>query len=611
MISRRQYFSIVLIFFAVFLMFQGTQASKSILNPYDTNAHTSDAEARGGDAINGDGVTRSQGDEPRPYVLFIGREDSARARMAREWADNAKLELRFAGAVPHRIRETEAAPTMLLLDSGAMVENAAGIEMLTAAGTSVVCMGLPDPADVASSDRLRGLLGIREVVADAVELQGVHLFSGFFLGGERIYAPEKPEEEKRQDLCLNYPWFRLGAGTKVYLQGILDEAQARAAEDAGVTNEQLPALIWRVSHASGAVYVAPDAFADDTCIGMGLLSAVMGQSSDYHIYPVVNAQVISVLDFPVASDENDAVMAGTYGRSQTDLGENVILPMIVKLAAKNHLRLTCCMAPQYDYTDDAMPQDGIPMRYLGRFNETGTELALSLLRADGVALREKLNADDAYFESQELNYRFSAACVRGDELAALHDELSASPLDGVRTVLSEYNGDYPILGYLNANVTLQQITQWEVTHTYMEDLRLIGMETALGYCASAFDMAQPFWPNSQQDQWQNLSEDIFANMVTYAKPFAAFDGLTASESDARVRRFLALDYTTVRYGDRIALSVENFAQEAYFVLRTFGEEVESVDGGTWTQIEENAFLIKAEQAKVNVMLCQAETPDYR
>lgn len=609
MISRRQYFSIVLIFIAVFLMFQGTQASKSLLNPYDTNTHTEDASLRSEDAYSRGAAARLYSETPRPYALFIGPEDSTRARIAQEWADYAKMDLRFAGTVPRKVSETN--PVMLLLDTDALAENAEGVELLADAGVSVVCMGLPRTDAMESDDRLRELLGIRDVWTESVELHGVHLFSGFFLGGERIYEPEKPEEEKLQDLELTYPWYRMGAGVKVYLQGILDETQARAAKDSGVTNEQLPALIWRVSRAPGAIYVVPAPFMDDACVGMGVLSAVAAQASNYHVYPVVNARVISVLNFPIASDENGAVMETTYGRSQTNLGENVILPMLVRLAAKNHLRLTCCMAPQYDYTDDALPLDGVADLYLGRFNETDTEMGLSLLRREGVTLREKLDADDAYFQGQELNYRFSAVCAGTDELDTLRSELNVPPLDALRTVLADYQSDRFVLSYLDADVTLQQIMQRENSHTYSQDLRLLGLETALGYSNSCFDMAQAMWPDSSEEEWQNVSEEIFANMITYSKPFAAFDNLTASESDARVRRFLALDYATTRTGDRVTISMDNFNQEAYFVLRTFGEGIESISGGTWTQIEQNAFLIKAEQAEVNVLLQQAETPNYR
>lgn len=51
----------------------------------------------------------------------------------------------------------------------------------------------------------------------------MHLFSGFFLGGEQIYEAQNKEDEKRQDLDHNIPWYVTGAGTKTYLVGTLTD----------------------------------------------------------------------------------------------------------------------------------------------------------------------------------------------------------------------------------------------------------------------------------------------------------------------------------------------------------------------------------------------------
>lgn len=609
MITRRQYFSIVLIFIAVFLMFQGTQASKSYLNPYDTNAHTEDADLHSANVFFGEEGALPTGPRIQPYFLYVGSSDSQHAKVIREWAGYSKTDLRFIDRFPSTL--PNELPRVLLIDTEQLSTLKNSTESLLNAGVTIVCMGLPDAQELKHDDRLCTFLGVREVRTEAVSLHGLHLFQGFYLGGERIYEVENEEDEERQDLVLRYPWFRLDTGTKVYLQGILNEDGKQAIKEGRLRNEDLPALIWRKSYQQGAVYVVPGPFMDDLWIGMGTLSAIVGQMLTCQIYPVVNARVVSVLNFPVASDENDQRMTQVYGRSQTDLEENVVLPMLISQAIKNRMRFTCGMAPQYDYEDDALPVNGIVERYLNRFNEAETEMALSLLCRGDTPLSERVDADSAYFDAQGLEYRFSAVCLPGSEIDELGKYKDTALLGGIRTVLCDYDGSRPVLGYLERDLTIQQFTQRETAHTYTDDLRLLGLETALGYSNSCFDMAQAMWPDARSDQWELLSEKIFSNVSTYSRPFTAFDSLTASESDLRVRRFLALDYTFSRSDDTVTLFIKNFNQEAFFVLRTYGEEIGDISGADWAKIEDNAYLIKANTARVIFTLTKTDNPHYR
>jgi hypothetical protein len=69
-----------------------------------------------------------------------------------------------------------------------------------------------------------GLLGIKEIRQPEVSLAGVHLFSGFFLGGERIYR-EDDDGNGGEDHSLNLdvPWYVTRVKTKTYMRGILSD----------------------------------------------------------------------------------------------------------------------------------------------------------------------------------------------------------------------------------------------------------------------------------------------------------------------------------------------------------------------------------------------------
>lgn len=63
-----------------------------------------------------------------------------------------------------------------------------------------------------------------------------------------------------------------------------------------------------------------------------------------------------------------------------------------------------------------------------------------------------------------------------------------------------------------------------------------------------------------------------------------------SESDKRVRNFLNLSYTDTREDDTITLTKKD-VDEAWFVLRTHGEDIAKVEGASYEKIENDAYLI--------------------
>lgn len=81
----------------------------------------------------------------------------------------------------------------------------------------------------------------------------------------------------------------------------------------------------------------------------------------------------------------------------------------------------------------------------------------------------------------------------------------------------------------------------------------------------------------------------------------AFGKTTLSESDGRVRTFLNLDYQQKRVDDTIYLEISG-SDGGWFILRTHGEKITGMDGGTYVEIEEDAYLINAERQEVEIHL---------
>lgn len=608
MISRRQFFSILMVFFTVVVLFQGLQVGKRRWNQYETNPHVvetglrqrnvwfwdenSEAESVGG-LLSGD---------HEGYTLFVGDRNSDRAKTAQAWADFAKRELRYASSIPSDDGEL---PDLILIEPRRLTDNIDGANTLLEAGVDLVCLELPGFDRIVDDNELRNLLGILSVRIPEVDLDGVHLFPGFLLGGERIYQPSRPGEEELQDLELTIPWYIVRPGTKTYMRGILGGEQAIQAKVSRLKNEDMPAILWRNHHANGEVYAVNGTYMSDPMIGMGILSAIMSERFDYTLYPVVNAQLFTFLNFPEAAAENTEKIHRVYGGDQLAVERNILLPVFSTLNSRYNFALTFCMAMQYDYEDGNEPEDGVIEYYLSHFNELGAELAISTLRRGETPLMEKLERDYGYVMAHDSAYQASAIYVDREELKEFRSYLARPMLDQLRTVLTETTSDLPILGYLDENVTLQQATFWADHHTYTEDLELLGLETTLGYSNTCFDMASVLWPESEEDEWQNKSKEVMSNLTTYYRSFEGFERLTASKSDARVRRFLNLNYRYQRTEDTITVGLEGLQEEAYFLLRLHGEKISSITGGSWTRLEDDAYLITAAEPRLEIVLAQS------
>ena len=102
-----------------------------------------------------------------------------------------------------------------------------------------------------------------------------------------------------------------------------------------------------------------------------------------------------------------------------------------------------------------------------------------------------------------------------------------------------------------------------------------------------------------------------SNIDTYWKPFAAFDKTTISESDSRVRNFLNGTVESERTGDGISIQTKDFTGDAYLLLRTHGEEPVKVTGGSFEEVEEDAYLLRLTEEKASVTLKSKIDPYYK
>ena len=593
MVSKRKFFSIAIMMFVLFFLFQFFMVVRDKKNVYDINSSLTEKKADGknqwtpSDSEAGEDIS----------VVFVGNEAGDMGIAVNRWCTYAKREFISCEAVSRYSVEDENLPEMMILESEKYADgdNLTALETLEKKGVIIVFGCLENAKNIQNNKALMKFLGIQKVVTDKTHLTGVKLFEGLLLGGEITYiTPEDKEEKQRQDLELDVPWYQVGSGTKTYMVGLFDEKKGKNIE-----NEDLPTLIWRNGIDYGSVFaVVGDYMKDSTALG--LLDGMRAEAMQYIIYPVVNAQNLSMVNFPVFADENNDEMLKLYSQSATGIARDIMWPSLISIVQKSDMKMTCFIQPQADYTDDVEPQSGMLEFYLKQMKEQKSEAGISLEYQKLDKAEDKVTKDTEFFENEKINYRFGAAFAKEKDLKGILKDTDSGLLGDVGTLVCDYTENQPVISYYSDSVTLQTVTSDGMNYTYSDDIRMRSIQTALGYTNVMLDMYDIFWPERSTDRWEVMQKRFSSNLLTYWKNFECFGSTTLSESNARIRTFLNLAYSQSREDNTITLRTSE--PGSWFILRTHGEEIEEIDGGSQTEIEDGAYLICTEDTTVKIQL---------
>ena len=606
-----------MMFVILLFMFQFTGVMKEQLSEYESNEYADDTTTS---FQRSDAFLAERTSADACEVIYVGEAGGAEESVVKTWCSYRKRTFFCSSSLALLDSLQDDALQVLVVDGSKVTseEEVAVLRREAQMGVTVIFATLPQSSVIREYRDLRELLGIRAVIADEIPLAGMHLFSGFLLGGEEIYEVTELGEEERQDMNPSVPWYTTGAGTKTYMVGTLSDetieqtvdneirAQYAGMEEEAAKNSLLPAILWRNSVDTAKIFcVNGDYLADIS--GVGILDAMMGETYDYDIYPVINAQNLVIADLSAFVSENEEEMQKRYSQSAQAVYQEIVWPSLTSIASRTGAKMTCMMTPQFTYTDEEEPDGENVTYYLKRLKEEHAEAGLSADSREGIPLSEKIKQDQTFWQTYAPSYRFLS--LYADGVKSIGEE-SALPAE-IRTVALGSGASGQAVGYLNENVTLQPSTSSGIRHTFLDDFKVKCMETALGYSNITLDLYSVTYPEGDEDSWEKMSKKIAANLGTYWKAYEAFDATTLTESDVRIRRFLALDYKQQRAGNVITLSLEHREDAAWFLLRLHGEKVTEVAGGSFEEIEDGVYLILAEEDEVSVEVQTGETWQYQ
>lgn len=600
MISRRNYFTITAVMLVVFFMFQFTNAVLEGWSGYEENSYAqsresllSQSSAYGQDM----GEAAGSSVNSRDKVVYIGKPEGALGKVVHNWAVYTKRESEAYRALEEYKRD-DTLPGMLVVDAANLDwENETTCGLLkeyAGQGVNLVFCNLPDVSVIKKNQTLMQLLGIKKIRKEQTTVEGLHLYEGFLLGGEVFYRTDDEEEsEKKQDMELTFPWYFLSKNTKVYMCGVPEEEM-----DAS----DYPPVIWKKNFEDAQIFAVNGDYMDDAT-GLGLLSAMSAEIKDYELYPVVNAQNMVITNCPGMAPENEKEMEEQYGQSMPELMRNIIWPSVVSVYRRSTLGLSCMVAPQYDYGDDNFPSETEFEFYMKRLKEQSAEAGLSGESISDTPIRQKLEEDERFVKKTLPDYEFSSFYAGDLTESELDSVLQEDVLKKVRTVARDYDGGSEVIGYQSEYITNQNILSDGVEYTFREDFRMRSVQTALGYSSARMDIGSGLYSGSgADDDIDKMISDFSWNVRNYWENFSGFSGTTLSESDQRVRNFLALDYKESREGNIIRLEYTGTQAPVWFILRTEGERIKRMEGGEWKLLEEGVYLIETDHTQVTIEL---------
>lgn len=600
MLSKRVYFTVSSLMMLVLFMFQFSGIIRKKYNNFDENKYAVSEK----NDLNKNNVFTVLTDEDKVvksisgYIVYIGDINTKTGNTVYEWCSYTKRNLLVYKTVSQYHRYNEKYPDAILIDSD-YVNIDSDIDtfsLLTDYGINLVFCTLPSYSAISENQRFEQLCGISPH-RESVNASGLKLYSGFLFGGEAWYTKENDPDGKFQNMKLTMPWYNTSNATKTYMSAVVE-----SEDGSKIDNEDQPAVIWRKSHDHAYVFCINGDYIKDIS-GIGILTAIMSESKDLDIYPVVDSQSVIVNNFPMFSFENDDAVEKYYLRNTSSLLENVIWPDISNLAESTGARFTFMAAPQINYSDNNLVSVREMDYFFRLFSEISSEAGLTTTRDDASSIDEKLTADAGIFSNYLSNYKFTSIIARKDELENVLSSKN-SLIDDVNTIVTDSQdyGGTKLFSYVNDNVINVECPVTSDKYTYSDDFRQRCFQTALAYTNIEFNMTGVCNPDDEKELWNEEIKSKSTALISYMKNSKMFTKCSISQADKRIREFMAADYSYKQNSSYVSLDITGAQETARFIVRLRTGEVENVSGAVCTKVEKGVYLITAQSKHVEMTI---------
>ena len=433
--------------------------------------------------------------------------------------------------------------------------------------------------------------------------------------------------------------FMVGGGRKFVIDDSYDSAWAVQVDSkkvkvhAYIGNENKTPLIWETKYGKGKIVVDNMGFCEK--VTRGFYAASYSLLDDVCVYPVINASVFYLDDFPsqIPEGRNEYIVRD-YGTSTRDFYVNIWWPSMMNHADKYGIKYTGLAIISYDNKVDGTTP--------GKADE-GTFLSFGnmLLRGGG--------------EIGYHGYNHQPLCMSECDYRGLYDyktwqssDAMESAFDSLVDVCDDLFPGVPVTLYVPPSNIMSKVGEKFLLETYPHIKTISGIYFPDGDfefgCTQEFEVLPngavyqpriisgcdltPYMelalvselnmhyinshfthPDDALDPergaelgWEKLSEnfDGYLNYLYTSAP--SIRNFTGSETSAAVQRYVATSVKKEMKDGKLVLKINNFCDEAQLFVRFNEEEFTSVDGGSLTHLAGNLYLLQADKDVVTIDL---------
>lgn len=403
---------------------------------------------------------------------------------------------------------------------------------------------------------------------------------------------------------------------------------SRSRLHAASADEYQTPLIWEYDLGKGRlVFINSDQF--NTKSSRGILGASYSLLADVLVYPVINSSIFFIDDFPSPIREgSDPVITEQFGRDIQSFFINVWWPDLDRIAREHGIRYTGVIVETYNDTIvppfEKQPEIERHQYFGGLVLNNGGELGLHgynhvplCLEQSGVnqrldypgwesteamelAMYELYSFSRNLFPENEFVTYVPASNILCPEARSLLPKI----LPDLRVIASVYLPDEDDLAYEQEFIEAADgiiefpriIAGYEITD-YMWWVAV--NELGLHYVNSHFVHPDDVLAEDRgaQKGWDYLQTQFNTYVAWLSEAAPGLRNMTAQEGAMAVQRFSRLDVKTEISNGLCRVSLDNFYDEAWLMLRTSKRPL-SIQGGEITPVSSGLYLIKALQSQV-------------
>ena len=463
------------------------------------------------------------------------------------------------------------------------------------------------------SDSLWQKIGVKDASPSFHEVESIYIYDQFMIGGGEAFALSNPFDCARTVV--------LAKDTEIFA----------AAEGPDGTP-----LVWRNRYGDGVFVVANIGIYEKAL--RGFYAAAYSLLSDVCAYPVINASVFYLDDFPsqIPGGTNEYILRD-YQTNTRDFYVNIWWPDMMNFADMYGIKYTGLAIETYDdHTDgtvDAKPDTGIFMNFGNMLLRQGGELGYHGYNHQPLCLEDSdykglypyktwrsAQAMKTAFDTlakfcKELfpDTEFAVYVPPSNLLSKKGREFLLANYPQIKTISGIYfeDGEYSELDFIcvqefdvDANGVVDQPRV--ISGFILDDFQRLAAVSELNM---HFVNSHFTHPDDALDEergallgWEEMKRRFDGFLTWLYKSAPTLRNTTGTEASAAVQRYVAVVPHTVVTEGNVTITIDNFYDDAQFLVRFNQGTPVDVQGGTLTHMTGDLYLLSATRSVVDITL---------